>query len=347
MTVRQVAESLTGGSESGKYKTENVKRYVVLACLVLCPLLVIVAQTDPQTGQYMFLQSTYNPAAAGDGGLMKVAGMHRIQFTGITDMPMTTYFTFSSPFMIAKTQHAAGVRFLNDMYGLFSNQSFHVQYAYRHKLGNGFLCAGVDLGLANLSFKAEKANLDSIEALGADGYHKGNDEALPQATGSNGVTGMGFDMGVGLYYVSPVWWASASYSHVTRPAISWSDRTFFTLVGTLYLAGGYNWRLKNRNWTLRPSMMVMTDFVSWDVNLTMLAEVKERYRFGAGYRLAGSVNVLLGMDIINGLQLGYTYELPANRLIRGTYGSHEIYLAYGFGILKPKRTNRYKSVRYL
>ena len=82
-------------------------------------------------------------------------------------------------------------------------------------------------------------------------------------------------------------------------------------------------------------------------NLTMLAQVNNRYRFGLGYRIAGSVNILLGMDIIDGLQLGYTYELPANGLIRESYGSHELYLAYGFNILKPKRTNRYKSVRYL
>ena len=93
--------------------------------------------------------------------------------------------------------------------------------------------------------------------------------------------------------------------------------------------------------------MMMTDFRSWDVNLTMLAELKQQYRFGIGYRIAGSVNILLGVDIIPGLQLGYTYELPANGLIKATYGSHELFLAYGFDILKPKRTNKYKSIRYL
>jgi hypothetical protein len=96
-----------------------------------------------------------------------------------------------------------------------------------------------------------------------------------------------------------------------------------------------------------PSAMLQTDFRSWDVNITLLAQLVERYRFGLGYRIAGSVNVLLGMEIVEGLQIGYTYELPANGLIRESYGSHEVYLAYGFDILKPKRTNRYKSVRYL
>ena len=98
---------------------------------------------------------------------------------------------------------------------------------------------------------------------------------------------------------------------------------------------------------LHPSLMVMTDFVNWDVNLTLMAEVKDRYRFGLGYRIAGSVNILASVDIISGLTLGYTYELPANRLIMESFGSHELFLAYGFDILKPRRTNRYKSVRYL
>ena len=93
--------------------------------------------------------------------------------------------------------------------------------------------------------------------------------------------------------------------------------------------------------------MVMSDFVSWDVNLTLMCDYKDRYRWGLGYRIDGSVNILLGIDIISGLQLGYSCELPTNKLMLESYGSHEVYLAYGFDILKPKRTNKYKSVRYL
>ena len=166
-------------------------------------------------------------------------------------------------------------------------------------------------------------------------------------------SGMKFDMGVGLYYSTPVWWVGASYSHVTRPQIDWSDGTtgveqIVTLFGTMYVTGGYHFRLKNyREWVLTPSAMVMSDFRSWDVNLTLMCDYKDRYRWGLGYRIAGSVNILLGIDIISGLQLGYSCELPTNKLLLESYGSHEIYLAYGFDILKPKRTNKYKSIRYL
>ena len=306
------------------------------------------AQFDPQIGQYMFMRSVYNPAAVGEGDLMRVYGSHRMQFTGIMDAPMTTNFSFSSPFVIGKTSHAAGVRFMNDRFGLFSNQSFYAEYAYRIKLGKGYLSVGADLGFINLSFAVDSVNLKDVADLVKDhAYHNATDNAIPEASGQNGVSGMGFDLGVGVYYFTPTWGAGVSYGHVTQPRLQWSDKAEVEVRGTFYAAGGYNWRLRDKKWVLMPSAMLQTDFAGWDVNLTMLAQLNNRYRFGLGYRIAGSVNILLGMDIINGLQVGYTYELPANGLIRESYGSHELYLAYGFNVLKPKRTNRYKSVRYL
>ena len=325
-----------------------MKRYIVLLCGLLCGVVFVRAQFDPQIGQYMFMRSTYNPAAVGEGDLMRVYGSHRMQFTGIMDAPMTTNFSFSSPFVIGKTSHAAGVRFMNDRFGLFSNQSFYAEYAYRIKLGKGYLSVGADLGFINLSFAVDSVNLKDVADLVKDhAYHNATDNAIPEASGQNGVSGMGFDLGVGVYYSTPTWWAGVSYGHVTQPRLQWSDKAEVEVRGTLYAAGGYNWRLRDKKWVLMPSAMLQTDFAGWDVNLTMLAQLNNRYRFGLGYRIAGSVNILLGMDIINGLQVGYTYELPANGLIRECYGSHELYLAYGFNVLKPKRTNRYKSVRYL
>ena len=318
----------------------SVKRLVLLLGAMVCGVIAVQAQFDPQIGQYMFLPTAYNPAAAGDDDLMKVAGMHRMQFTGIKNAPMTTYFSFASPFVIGKTKHAAGVRFLNDRFGLFSNQALHAQYAYRLKLGNGYLAIGADLGFVNISFANDSVHLSKLHA----DYFSSSDPALPTGQGGNGMT---FDLGLGVWYSAPTWWVSASMSHLTYPTLHWSDESDFHLKGTMYLAGGYNWRLRNKNWVLKPSMLVMSDFREWDINIAMIAELKDRYRFGASYRILGNVGLILGMDIIAGLQIGYTYELPTSKLIYESYGSHELYLAYGFDILKPKRTNRYKSVRYL
>ena len=318
-----------------------MKRYVVLLYVLVSCIAVVRAQFDPQIGQYMYMPTAYNPAAAGEGDLMKVAGMHRMQYVNITNAPMTTYFSFSSPFVIGKTSHGAGVRFMNDRYGLFTNQALHLEYAYRHKIGKGYLSAGIDLGFVNVGFKGDSVNLKD---LSESDYFDANDQAIPTASKS----GMSFDMGVGIYYTTGIWWVGASYSHVTAPRIEWDEYTEVGLRGTLFVSGGYNFRLKHhKEWQLRPSLMMMTDFASWDINMTLLCEYKDKYRWGLGYRIAGSVNVLLGIDIVSGLTLGYTCELPHNKLLLESYGTHEIYLAYGFNILKPKRTNKYKSVRYL
>ena len=71
------------------------------------------AQFDPQLGQYMYMPTAYNPAAVGEGDLMKVAGVHRMQFVDISNAPMSTWFSFCSPFVIGKTSHGAGVRFIH------------------------------------------------------------------------------------------------------------------------------------------------------------------------------------------------------------------------------------------
>lgn len=330
--------SLTRRSIEPRHDTKVKRLYIIL--LGLLSVVTARAQFDPQMGQYMYMAAAYNPAAAGEGDLMKVAGMHRMQYVDIPNAPMSTWFSFTSPFVIGKTRHGAGVRFLNDRYGLFTTQSLYAQYAYRQKLGKGYLSIGVDLGFVNVGFKGDSINLSKM----GDDYHDANDESVPTGSKSD----MKFDMGIGLYYCTPTWWVGGSYSHITRPRIEWDEYTEVQLIGTMYITGGYHFRLKDhKEWMLTPSAMVMSDFRSWDVNLTLMCDYKDRYRWGLGYRIAGSVNILLGIDIINGLQLGYTCELPTNKLLLESYGSHEIYLAYGFDILKPKRTNKYKSVRYL
>ena len=104
-----------------------MRRYIVLLFALVNGLIALRAQFDAQMGQYMFMQSAYNPAAVGDGDLMRVFGSHRMDFTGIQGAPMTTNVSFSSPFVIGKTHHGAGVRFMNDRFGLFSNQSLYVE----------------------------------------------------------------------------------------------------------------------------------------------------------------------------------------------------------------------------
>lgn len=317
-----------------------MKKYIVLICLSFVAVCAR-AQFDPQIGQYMYLQTAFNPAAVGENDMLRIAGMHRMQMTGITNAPMTTYFMVGSPFVIGKTKHGAGIRFLNDKYGLFTNQTLHIQYAYRHKIGKGYLSAGIEAGFVSVGFHGDSVNLQMLE--GSE-YHITSDQAIPFGEKS----GMGFDLGAGIYYSAPTWYAGISYSHATQPAIEWTDSTTIHLRGTMYASGGYIWRLRaNPQFKLQPSALLMSDFRGWDLTLAMLCEYNDKYRWGLSYRIMSNVAVILGMEIVSGLQIGYTYELPTTKLLLESYGSHELYLAYELDILRPKRTNKYRSVRFL
>lgn len=318
--------------------------------ILLLVATVSFAQFDPQVGLYMFLPTTFNPASAGENDLLRATASHRMDFVGVSNAPMTTYVTFSSPFKIKKTKHAAGVRFLNDRAGLWTNQALHAQYAYKHAIGKGTLSVGVELGFLNVGFRGDSVNISQIASAfgGNEGYFQDNDQYIP----TKAVSGMGFDMGVGVWYTATNWYAGLNYTHLTQPKISWmySDNKEYKTkaVGALFLVGGYNYRFKRaKQWQLKPSMMVMTDFRNWDINMTMLADYKDKYRFGLGYRLLGSVNLLASIEIFSGFQIGYTWEIQTSKLMTEGYGSHEIYIAYGFNILQQKRTNKYKSIRYL
>lgn len=319
-----------------------------------------MAQFDAQSAFYMFFHSQYNPAAVGQTDFMQASGAYRIQWVGIDNAPQTGYFQFQSPFKIVKTRHGAGARFMTDKIGLFNNQTGAVQYAYKYPLGDGFISAGIDLGIISVTFKGSKVFIPEYETNASEGgneegggsgqaagqttpYHNSSDIAIPKADKSD----IKFDMAVGVYYSNPRWYAGVSYSHVTRPVMKIGDYTDITIYGTLYAMAGYNWVLRNKKFMLKPSFMLKSDFRSWTMDLSVLLDYNERIRGGVSYRWGDAVGFIFGGDIIPGLQLAYAYELPASKILQASSGSHEVCLGYSFNIFGRKKHHKYKSIRLL
>lgn len=312
-----------------------MKKWIVVTCLLLCRL-GIYAQFEPRIAHYMFLHSVYNPAAAGEGELMKVSALHRMQL-GFTNGVQTTYFHFQSPFEIGSTRHGAAIRLLNDRAGLFTNQSLHLQYAYKYKLGDGYLSGGVEAGFLNIGFRG-----DSVQEVNSDYHDIKGDKVIPVGA----VSGMGVDMGLGIHYEAANWRAGVSYIHLNRPTIRWGDYSTHKMASQLFLSGGYSWKITDSNYALHPSALIQTDFVGWDWNLALQLEYKERFRGGVALR-EPSIGVMVGMDVITGLAVGYAYEIPTTKLIQASSGSHELCVTYSFNIIKPTRNSKYKSIRIL
>ena len=315
----------------------QLKKLLLITLISLLAIQYTAAQFDGIYSQYMHIKHFYNPAAVGEQELMRIMVAQRLDWIGIKNAPKTTLFTVNTPFKIGKTHHAAGIQFINDMFGVFANQQINAQYAYKFKFQYGTLSVGANIGVLNLICYG-----DSIKMVESD-YHTENDPAIPQGTQS----GIGFDLSAGIYFSNAAWFAGVSILHAPGADIKLGDKYDFKINQAMTAVGGYNIKLPNNNYQLKPSALLYTDFVSWQAQISLLLDYKNKYCGGLAYSIQDAVSFSFGAEIIDGLQLGYCFDLPTSSMIRATHGSHELYLSYDFNIFKPKYNQKHKSIRLL
>jgi type IX secretion system PorP/SprF family membrane protein len=317
-----------------------MKRVVFSFLLLLICIGSVFSQFDAQLSQYMFHNSSFNPAAVGEDEMIQVVGQHRIQWVGIPNAGRTTIFGINTPLKFLKTNHGAGFRFTNEKIGQFTNQTAHLQYAYKKRLNEGVLSFGADLGFVSLGFNGG----DSIRPITLGDYHDiSGDPEIPKSS----VVGMSFDMGIGVFYSAPEFYAGLSYLHLNNPTVNWGDFSEFQQNSSLFITGGYKWSLPDSKYTFKPSTLLKTDFSTLQLDLTARMEYDNKYWGGLSYRIQDAIVVLAGINISGGFSIGYSYDLPTSKIITVSSGSHEILLLYSFEYVFGKRTNKYKSIRIL
>ena len=330
-TIRKIANSVVPNQK-------NV--LMILVWFVSC--LSIHAQFEAQLSHYMFNMPAFNPAAIAENGMINVSGQHRIQWVGMPGAPQTTYFTINSPLKTdAKSVHGAGIKFLNDKIGAFSNQSAHLQYAYKRKIGKGTASLGLDVGFVSVGFIADSVRNATINSEFHDFL---GDTAIP----TSDVTGMSADFSAGLFYSAPKYYLGFSYVHLNAPKIRLNeDKTEFNVRGVMYGTGGYDLTLPNSKWNLRTTALAKSDMVSWQAELSSRLEYDARFWGGLSYRFQDAAVVFAGINVMNGLTISYAYDLPVSKILRASSGSHEIFISYSFLFDRNNNKNSYKSIRIL
>lgn len=314
-----------------------MKKVVISVLLSIICSTSIFSQFDVQLSQYMFHNSSFNPAAVGENEMIQITGQHRMQWIGIPNAGQTTIFSINSPIKTGRNLNGIGVRFLNEKIGQFTNQSAHLQYAYKKKMANGTLSIGGDVGFVSLGFRGDSTYLPESE------YHDKADLQIPKKP----VVGMGFDLNAGIFYSNPKYYAGISYSHLNSPIVNWDDNIDFKIKGALFLTGGYSWDFANPKYVLKPTALLKTDFNSLQLDLSARLEYENKYWGGIAYRIQDAIVVLAGINITGGLAIGYAYDLPTSEIITVSSGSHEILLSYNFEYVFGKKSNKFKSIRFL
>ena len=115
-----------------------------------------------------------------------------------------------------------------------------------------------------------------------------------------------------------------------------------------YLTAGYTMQMANPSLEFLPSIFVQSDtkVTKIDVNATLM--YNKKFWGGVSYRVGSAVVGMVGLNILNGVKVGYSYDFDTSKLMNVTQRrSHEIMVGYDFRIGVDKIPQKYKSIRYL
>jgi len=316
------------------------KTLITLLLLVGC-CLAGRAQFDGQWTQYMFNPGLYNPGAVGLNSDLNVHLTFREQWTDVKNAPSTFGLHVGSPLLIGNRVSGIGLLMLNESIGLFRTQWLQLQFAYKKKLWGGALSLGLQGGLLQENFDASGIYIPNSD------YHTTADASIP--TGA--IEGMIPDFSVGAWYNRSQWYAGLSCSHVLGGNINLKQKegeaetegTRFNVTRTLYLTGGYNIQLRNPLLSLQPSLLVMSDLVAVQTDLSAIVRYTDKYWGGLDFRPGSALGILVGTTFDFGLSIGYSYDIT----MTPTSGSHEVFIGYRKKIDTNRFNKKQKSIRIL
>ena len=312
-----------------------MKRLVYI-CILGAVSLNALSQQDPKFSQNMFLAPYYNPGAVGSSDKICLAAAFRNQWTGLPDAPITTIFTADMPLHFLGRDHGIGITFMNDNLAFNNDFQFSASYSFRIDLGQGSLGIGVNAGMANQAL--------TPTWNGADIITPDTDDAIPK----NGGSVFGFDMGLGAYYNTDNLYVGLSTTHLNQTTFDYpEDVAESKLIRHYYLMAGYNIQLSNPMFEIIPSLMVQTDARSHHIYLNTNLRYNKRFWGGVSYSVGGALSALVGIEMMNGIKIGYSYDFELSPLMNYNSGSHEVTVRYCFDLGVDRSPQKYKSIRFL
>jgi type IX secretion system PorP/SprF family membrane protein len=293
-------------------------------------------QQDPKFSQNMFMVPFYNPGAMGSSDKICLGAAFRNQWTGFPGAPVTTTFNAHMPFSLLGLSHGVGISLMNDRYGFNNDFIFSAAYAYRMDLGTGHLGIGLNVGVANQSLEPDWNGADVINVDG--------DHSIPGTGGSV----FGFDMGLGVYYNTDNMYVGLSTTHLNQTSFIYPEENEETkLIRHYYLVAGYNLQLTNPMFEVLPSLMVQSDGRAHHIYLNTNIRYNKRFWGGVSYSVGGALTALVGIELLNGLRIGYSYDFELSPMLNYNSGSHEVTVRYCFDLSMDKSPAKYKSIRFL
>jgi len=317
-----------------------MKNYFCFFILFILVNLAAKAQQEPLFSNYMFLRTITNPGFVGAEKTINAIFCNRTMFAGFEGKPVTSTFGVEAPVELFGKRTGFGILMMNDKIGFQQLVKVDFSFAYHHSLKNGTLGFGIDLGLNNYSIDPTwNPNNDGLD--GTHSWETTGDPLIPQTSFTAPI---GFALGFGAYYETPLYYIGLSGSNLNRgnisePSLSGEDIVYAYYSAEYKLSGAYNIEMPDPLFDLRPSFILRSDLAAFMLDLNGTIFYKQNGNI-ASFTLLG------GTELVNGLNVGYALDINTSSMIYKGATSHEVIITYSFNI-DSKRDMKYKSVRYL
>jgi type IX secretion system PorP/SprF family membrane protein len=316
-----------------------MKRIIYISVLVLG---FVFCKTDA-AAQFFQQSSLYtdnlyliNPAAIGHYDYLRSSFSHRNQWSGLKGAPRSNAYTLSTPF---KGKVYLGGVFLSDKEDLIERTSGVLTYAYRLQLDQKQI---VFLGLSG-GFGQTKLNLQNARV---EDYSDG----VLNFDQNNSTT---FSANFGAYYKYDnlnIGLAFPNFAKVKAGATSFGDTGFNGLTESPMLHASYRIDSISQNINLTP--MVVFRFAPAgrsQYDFSVKADYKNRFWLGLMMRQYTGLITMLGGNITDQLQIGYSYEFPKQGIAQYSSGTHEFMISLNLRALTAgiKRDDYKNAKRFL
>lgn len=293
--------------------------------LTLLALVLVVFSSNAQNlyrfNNYNFLKNFYNPAALGSDASITADLFYTGQWYGIDGAPLT--FGFNASYDVTDDM-AVGLTFNSDKVGLYQNNSFSAQYAYRIMFDDRkYLAFGLGLGADQVTWNLQDATTTQT-----------NDPVF-----AGGTSKFIFQGSFGAFYRTPNFYAGVSIPQLFNTNFSYSEKGFRLDRWGIYSLVGYYFELGG-NFVLNPSAQIKlmkSAPAQFDVQVRGIISP---VGVSVGYRSDNTV--LAGLDgiIFNRIRIGYMggYNVGKLRTVKGF--SHEVTLGMGLPYYFNKKDTR-------
>lgn len=319
----------------------KLKVIVLAVTLFLLSMSGVRAQQAPIFTNFTNSYAYINPGFAGLSEGVNLLGLYRQQWaggfvneSGNSLAPTTFLLTGDMPIKAL----GGGISFsvMNDQLGYEKNTNVGLGYSYHFDLGGSTIGLGVSVSLLNRA-------VDFNQLIpGQPG------DPLLNQLGEE--SGMLFDASAGLFWQIPesfyIGVSGINLFNTTGRTLGQSESAAsFTTDRTLYLVAGYPFMFETMpTFKFIPSVNLMTNISSTQVNAGMKVIYNDLFSLGVNYRPQESIGLTVGLTIKD-FVLGYAYDI--NTMGYNIPGSHEIALSYCFKLDTDRTPRDYRSVRYL